>query len=94
MVIKLSSKKLLQRLIKKNNRNRDTKARGMIMGHSPQFLYGKGINSECNDTIWRVDIGMSRAFGELSRGCPDYNNRKVQILQIVDDTKFTILKEK
>ena len=64
------------------------------MGHSPQFLYGKGINSECNDTIWRVDIGMSRAFGELSRGCPDYNNRKVQILQILDDTKFTILKEK
>jgi len=91
---KAEFQKTIGTINQKNNRNRDTKARGMIMGHSPQFLYGKGINSECNDTIWRVDIGMSRAFGELSRGCPEYNNRKVQVLQIENDTKFTILKEK
>ena len=86
--------KTINLMNQKNNRNTQSKIRGMIMGHSPQFLYGKGINSECNDTIWRVDIGMSRAFGELSRNCPDYNNRKVQVLQIIDDTKFTILKER
>ena len=86
--------KSLESMNRKNNRNNQNRIRGMIMGHSPQFMYGKGINSECNDTIWRVDIGMSRAFGELSRGCPDYNNRKVQVLQIENDTKFTILKEK
>lgn len=86
--------KSLESMNRKNNRNNQNRIRGMIMGHSPQFMYGKGINSECNDTIWRVDIGMSRAFGELSRSCPDYNNRKVQVLQIENDTKFTILKEK
>lgn len=91
---KTEFQKTILTINQKNNRNKDSKVRGMIMGHSPQFLYGKGINSDCNDTIWRVDIGMSRAFGELSRNCADYNNRKVQILQIVDDNKFTILKEK
>ena len=90
---KTEFQKTILTINQKNNRNKDSKVRGMIMGHSPQFLYGKGINSDCNDT-WRVDIGMSLPFGELSRNCADYNNRKAQILQIVDDNKFTILKEK
>jgi hypothetical protein len=84
----------IQALNKKNCRNNQTKIRGMILGHSPQFMYGKGINSACNDCIWRVDIGMSRAFGEVAKCNPDYNNRKVQVLLIENDNKFTILKEK
>ena len=81
-------------LNKKNNRNNDTKIQGMIMGHSPQFMYDKGLNSACNNKLWRVDVGMSRAFGSLDE--PDINNknRKVQILVIQNDEKCQIVREK
>ena len=84
----------IRALNRKNNRTPQNQIRGMVLGHSPQFMYGKGINSACNDSIWRVDIGMSRAFGEVCKSMPDYNNRKVQVLLIENDDKFTILKEK
>ena len=60
----------------------------MILGHSPQFMYDKGINSACNDKIWRVDVGASRAFGSV-----DDPNRKVQVLVIENDNKFNVLDE-
>jgi hypothetical protein len=78
----------------KNNRNDDTKIKGMILGHSPQFMYNKGVNSDCNNKLWRVDVGMSRAFGEIKCSNPDYENRKVQILVIKNDDQFFIIKEK
>ena len=61
-------------------------AKGMIVGHSPQFMYGKSMNCDMNGYLWRVDVGVSRAFGkhEKSRFA---NLRKVQILEILDDTK-------
>ena len=31
-----------------NAKNNDIRARGIIMGHSPQFMYGRGINSSIN----------------------------------------------
>ena len=46
---------------------------GLIVGHTVQ---DEGINSKCCDKIWRVDTGMSSAFG-------DKNN--IQILEIKDD---------
>jgi hypothetical protein len=82
-------------LNKKNNRNQSNKIQGMIMGHSPQFMYDKGLNSSCNDRLWRVDVGMSKAFGpvgNISDG--DFINRKVQVLIIKNDNKFSILREK
>jgi hypothetical protein len=74
----------------KNNRNSQNAIKGMILGHSPQFMYNAGINSDCDNRLWRVDIGMSRAFGPID----DDNHRKVQVLLIEDDDKFFILKEK
>eukprot|EP00039_Didymoeca_costata_P029452 m.24727 g.24727 ORF g.24727 m.24727 type:complete len:442 (+) comp7636_c0_seq2:170-1495(+) len=33
-----------------------TNARRMVVGHTPQR---KGINTKCDDRIWRIDVGMS-----------------------------------
>lgn len=76
----------------KNKRNVNNAIKGMIVGHSPQFMYGKSINSACNNRLWRTDIGMSRAFGKLN--CDnDRELRKVQVLVIENDTSFKIIKE-
>ena len=63
----------------------------MIVGHSPQFMYGKGLNSTCNNKLWRVDVGMSRAFGELNNNDRETLNRRVQVLEIINDTEFRIV---
>jgi len=47
------------------------KIKSIIVGHSIQ----DNINSICNNKIWRVDVGLSKAF----------NNNKIQVLQILDD---------
>ena len=61
------------------------------MGHSPQFMYGKGLNSCCGERLWRVDVGMSRAFGPLGNlADDDIKNRKVQVLVIKNDKDFTV----
>lgn len=36
------------------------KAKYMVVGHTVQTM----INSVCNTKLWRVDVGLSRAFGE------------------------------
>lgn len=77
----------------KNIRHNDNIIKGMIMGHSPQFMYDRGINSSCNNRIWRVDVGASKAFGEMSRS-KESKNRLVQILVIENDSNFTIIKER
>lgn len=46
---------------------------GIIVGHTVQE---KGINEKCNNKIWRVDTGMSQAFG---------SKQNIQVLEILDD---------
>ena len=64
-------------------------AGGIIVGHTVQE---SGINSKCDDKVWRVDVGMSKAFGEMDN---------LQILEIWDNgeklasnnyTPFRVLK--
>tara|TARA_Y100000310_G_C20581154_1_gene763052 strand:+ start:1043 stop:1234 length:192 start_codon:yes stop_codon:yes gene_type:complete len=62
----------------------------MVLGHSPQYMWNKGINSSFNNRLWRVDVGMSRAFGPLQQG---HKYRKIQILEIKNDTQISILTE-
>lgn len=49
------------------------KVNGLIVGHTVQT---NGINSKCNNKIWRVDTGMSKAFG---------SEENIQVLEILDD---------
>jgi hypothetical protein len=80
-----------------NTKNNDYNAKGIVMGHSPQFMYGRGINSSINNRIWRVDVGASRAFGKVN--CNEDKHRLVQVLVILNDgsnpeTDFQIIQEK
>ena len=84
----------IDNLNKKNERSDDNKVKGMIMGHSPQYMFDKGINSMCNNKLWRVDVGMSRAFGSLEDDDDETKHRKVQILLIENDEKCKIVREK
>ena len=87
-----SFNKTINNLNIKNLRNNSNIIKGMVMGHSPQFMYNKGINSSYNNRIWRCDIGASQAFGEVGVS-EESILRKVQVLVIEDDTKFHIVKE-
>jgi len=46
---------------------------GLVVGHTIQE---SGINSKCMNKIWRVDTGMSKAFGK---------DGKIQVLEILDN---------
>jgi hypothetical protein len=62
--------------------------KGMVVGHTPQIE--KGINSTCDDQVWRVDIGASQAFDVFDK--IKNSGRKPSVLEILDDgKKFNIL---
>jgi hypothetical protein len=67
----------------------------MIIGHTPQFAANNmGINSTCDNIIWRVDTGSSFSFDKFDDGkYKEYRN--IQVLEILDDhidkPKFNIL---
>lgn len=61
------------------------------IGHSPTFIQKLGINETCSESVWRNDIGMSHAFSAFDKnGRSDI--RKVQVLEILDDHKFNVIK--
>jgi hypothetical protein len=80
--------------------------RNMIVAHTPQFdMNQTGINATCVNNVarevsqyslWRVDIGGSKSFDKFD---PEYLKtshngipRKPQVLEILNDTQFNILK--
>ena len=54
----------------------------MIIGHTPQI---KGIKSACNESVWKTDTGLSKAFA--------IPNRKIQVLEILNDKVFNVLEK-
>jgi len=50
-------------------------AKHMVIGHTPQ----ENINNKCNGAIWRIDTGMSRAFGKRM------GSERIQILEILNN---------
>ena len=49
----------------------------MIVAHSVQ----ESITARCEEQVWAVDVGMSRFYGG-----------NVQVLEIVDDEKITVIR--
>jgi hypothetical protein len=83
--------KILATYNEKNNiTSSQNKATHIAIGHTPQIHDNKqlGINSICNERVWRCDVGMSKAFINKANNSKDNTNinktRKIQVLEIVD----------
>jgi len=62
--------------------------KGMVVGHTPHI--DKGVNSTCDNSVWRVDLGASKAFDVFDR--IKNSGRKPAVLEIVKDgEEFNIL---
>ena len=63
-----------------NKNNVYNKATHIAIGHTTQYSSNKGINSICNNRVWRCDVGMSRAFGSRT----STSHRNPQVLEILN----------
>ena len=61
--------------------NGDKYKGGLIIGHTVQ---NDGIESLCNNQLHRIDVGMSRAFGEK-----DEPHDRIEVLEIVDNHQIS-----
>jgi hypothetical protein len=62
------------------------KIKRVFVGHTPQIY--KGINSTCNNRVWYVDVGVSKAFDSFDNDLQYKGivseNRKSQVIEILN----------
>jgi len=61
----------------------------MVIGHTPQFL--NGINSTCDNKLWRIDVGASKAFKSFDKYMKN-GKRGPTVLEILNDKIINVLK--
>lgn len=62
----------------------------IYVGHTPQV--NKGITSVCDNTVWKVDVGVSKAFNSFDSS-KRKKTREAQVLEILNDGEtFNVLK--
>ncbi len=70
---------------------------GMVVGHTPQVTNNKGINSTCDDKLWRIDFAGSFSFNKFDKTYLESSERSeqrtIQCLEILNDTQLNILHE-
>lgn len=62
----------------------------IIIGHTPQnFESAEKINSTCSSKVWRVDMGLSKAFEPIHQ---HYGKQRppIQYLEILNDNEFYV----
>ena len=74
------------KIINEKNKGRIHPIHGLVISHTPQYMYNRNLNGTYGNRLWRVDVGMSRAFGKHREDGED-QYRKVQVLVIYDDVE-------